>query len=93
MRGCQAVCVCVYICLCVCTRLCVCVRVRVRVRVCVSLYLAVQLPVQLADALSQLGQLLSDDGMVDDLGRVRLHVKVVGQEVHVALCKQGGSGE
>ena len=55
-------------------------------------YLAVQLPVQLADALSQLGQLLSDDGMVDDLGGVRLHVKALRQEVHVALCKQGGSG-
>jgi len=47
----------------------------------------VQLLVQLADALGQLGQLLSNDRMVDDLGRVCLHVKALRQEVRIALCE------
>lgn len=50
-------------------------------------YLAVQLLVQLADALGQLGQLLCDDSMVNSLSGVCLHVEVLGQEVRVALCK------
>lgn len=50
-------------------------------------YLAVQLLVQLADALCQLGQLLSDNSMVDGLGSVRLHIKILGQEISVTLCK------
>lgn len=44
-----------------------------------------QLLVQLADALSQLGQLLSNDSMVDGLGRVCLHVKVVRDKIPVAV--------
>lgn len=48
-------------------------------------YLAVQLLVQLADALSQLGQLLCDDSMVDRLSGVRLHVKVLRHKITVAL--------
>lgn len=51
-----------------------------------GLYLAVQLLVQLTDALCQLGQLFSDDSMVNSLSSVRLHVKVLSQEICVALC-------
>lgn len=52
-------------------------------------YLAVQLLVQLADALSQLGQLLCDDSMVDRLSGVRLHVKVLRHKITVALWGGG----
>lgn len=51
-------------------------------------YLAVQFFVELADALCQLGQLLSDDGLMDSLCCVRLHVKIFVQEIRIALCKQ-----
>lgn len=51
-------------------------------------YLTVKLLVQLADALSQLSQLLSDYGMMDSLSCVRLHVKAFVQEIRIALCKQ-----
>lgn len=54
-------------------------------------YLAVQLLVQLTDALGQLGQLLGDDSMVDSLSGVRLHIEALGQEIGVALCKHSSS--
>lgn len=56
-----------------------------------SLYLAVQLLVQLTDALCQLGQLLGDDSMVYHLSRVRLHIEVISQEVGVAPCKHSSA--
>ncbi|TNN34626.1 hypothetical protein EYF80_055216 [Liparis tanakae] len=57
------------------------------------LYLAVQLLVQLTDALRQLGQLLGDGRVVDRLSRVRLHVEVIRQEVRVAACKHSVTAE
>lgn len=57
------------------------------VAVIVSLYLTVQLLVQLADALCQLGQLLSNNGMMNSLGCVRLHIKVISHEIRITLCK------
>lgn len=54
-------------------------------------YLAVQLLVQLADPLCQLGQLLSNDCMMNSLGCVRLHIKVIGHEIRVALCKHNST--
>lgn len=56
--------------------------------VVVCSYLTVQLLVQLADALRQLGQLLSNNRMMNGLGRVRLHVKVISHEFGITLCKQ-----
>lgn len=53
-------------------------------------YLAVELLVQLTDALSQLGQLFCDDSMVDGLGCVRLHVKVLYEKISIAFWRRGG---
>lgn len=64
------------------------------VRLCcgvLGLYLAVQLLVQLTDALRQLGQLLSDDSMVNSLSSVRLHIKVLCHKIRVALCKHSST--
>lgn len=54
-------------------------------------YLTVQLLVQLADPLCQLGQLLSNDCMMNSLGCVRLHIKVIGHKIRVALCKHNST--
>lgn len=56
-----------------------------------GLYLAVQLLVQLTDALCQLGQLLSNDSMVNSLSCVRLHVEVLCQEISVASWKHSST--
>lgn len=50
-------------------------------------YLAVQLLVQLTDALSQLCKLLCNDSMVDRLGSICLHIKVLWHKITVALWK------
>lgn len=50
-------------------------------------YLAVQLLVQLTDALRQLCKLLSNDSMVDGLSSVCLHIEVLRQKIPVALWK------
>lgn len=57
----------------------------------VGLYLAVQLLVQLADALCKLGQLLSNDSMVNSLSRVGLYIKILCRKVRVALCKHSSA--
>lgn len=50
-------------------------------------YLAVQLLVQLTDALSQICKLLCNDSMVDRLSCICLHIKVLWHKITVALWK------
>lgn len=50
-------------------------------------YLAVQLLVQLTDALSQLCKLLCNDSMVDRLSCICLHIKALWHKITVALWK------
>lgn len=51
-------------------------------------YLAVELLVQLTDALSQFGHLLSNDSMVDCLSSVCLHIKILWHKITEALYKK-----
>lgn len=51
-------------------------------------HLAVQLFVQLTDALCQLCQLLCDDSMMNGLSCVGLHIEILFKEISIALWKE-----